>query len=153
MARLEDIPEPTRTAVQTVPCPNFDTQPSAGGPALAQRRVAIVSSAALFQRGEAPFHFGSTEFRRLPATLPTGDILLSHVSINFDRAGFQRDINVVYPIDRLRELAAEGVIGGVAETHYSILGSTDPAGMEDTADQVAGQLRQEHIDAVLLSPV
>jgi D-proline reductase (dithiol) PrdB len=78
---------------------------------------------------------------------------MSHVSINFDRTGFQRDLNVVYPIDRLRELAAEGVIGGVAATHYTVMGSTDPAGMIEAADQIAGQLRQERIDAVLLSPV
>ena len=58
--------------------------------------------------------------------LPAADILISHVSINFDRTGFQRDLNVVYPIDRLRELVAEGVIGGVAETHFTVMGSTDP---------------------------
>jgi D-proline reductase (dithiol) PrdB len=153
MARLEDIPQPTRDAVLAVPCPNFDTRPFVLGPPLAHRRVAIVSSAALIQRGDQPFPFGSAECRFLPASVPTGDILISHVSINFDRTGFQRDVNVVYPIDRLRELAAEGVIGGVAETHFTVMGSTDPAGMMEAADQIAGQLRQERIDAVLLSPV
>ena len=98
--------------------PAFDTQPFVVGPPLAQRRVAIVSSAALIRRGDKPFPFGSAECRFLPASMPASDILMSHVSINFDRAGFQRDLNVVYPIDRLRELAAEGVIGGVAETHF-----------------------------------
>ncbi len=78
---------------------------------------------------------------------------MSHVSINFDRAGFQRDLNVVYPVDRVRELAAEGVIGGVAETNFTVMGSTDPAGMTEFAGQIAGQLRQERIDSVLLSPV
>jgi D-proline reductase (dithiol) PrdB len=78
---------------------------------------------------------------------------MSHVSINFDRAGFQRDLNVVYPVDRLRELVAEGVIRGMAETNLTVMGSTDPAGMTETADQIAGQLRQERIDSVLLSPV
>jgi D-proline reductase (dithiol) PrdB len=91
--------------------------------------------------------------RFLPATLPTDDILVSHVSINFDRSGFQRDANTVYPLGRLRELAADGVIGGVAETHYTVMGSTDPATMQDAADQISGQLRQERTDAVLLSPV
>lgn len=153
MARLEDIPQPTRDAVVAAPCPAFDSQPFNGGPALAQRRVAIVSSAALIRRGEKPFHFGSAECRFLPASIPASELLTSHVSINFDRAGFQRDLNVVYPIDRLRELAAEGVIGGVAETHFTVMGSTDPVGMVATADQIAGQLRQERIDSVLLSPV
>jgi D-proline reductase (dithiol) PrdB len=106
MARPEDIPEPTRTAVTTVPCPSFGTTPFVEGPPLAQRRIAIITSAALIKRGELPFHFGSTEYRTVPADRHGSDILMSHVSINFDRSGFQRDINTVYPIDRLRELAA-----------------------------------------------
>jgi D-proline reductase (dithiol) PrdB len=153
MARIDDIPQPTRDSVLAVPCPNFDTHPFVLGPPLAQRRVAIVSSAALIRRSDKPFPFGSAECRFLPTSLPTADILISHVSINFDRTGYQRDLNVVYPIDRLRELAADGVIGGVADTHYTVMGSTDPAGMTEAADQIAGQLRQERIDAVLLIPV
>jgi D-proline reductase (dithiol) PrdB len=153
MARIDDIPQPTRDAALAVPCPSFDTEPFVGGPPLAQRRVAIVSSAALIRRGDKPFPFGSAECRFLPASVPTSEILISHVSINFDRTGFQRDPNVVYPIDRLRELAAEGAIGGVADTHFTVMGSTDPSGMTQAADQIAGQLRQERIDAVLLTPV
>jgi D-proline reductase (dithiol) PrdB len=153
MARLEDIPQPTRDVVVAAPCPAFDSQPFNSGPPLAQRRVAIVSSAALIRRGDKPFHFGSAECRFLPASIPAGELLISHVSINFDRAGFQRDLNVVYPIDRLRELAADGVIGGMAETNFTVMGATDPVGMTATADQIAGQLGQERIDSVLLSPV
>ena len=153
MARLEDIPEPTRTAVANLPCPTFDTTPVVSGPALVERRVAIVSSAALIHRGEKPFPFGSGEYRAVPSSWDSNEILMSHVSINFDRSGFQRDINTVYPIDRLRELAADGVIRGVADTNYTIMGSSDPDGMADSADQIAGQLRQERIDSILLSPV
>jgi D-proline reductase (dithiol) PrdB len=82
MARLEDIPQPSRDTVVAAPCPTFETQPFVGGPPLAQRRVAIVSSAALIRRGDKPFPFGSAECRFLPAALPAGDILTSHVSIN-----------------------------------------------------------------------
>ena len=153
MARLEDIPQPTRDAVVAAPCPSFDTHPFVAGPPLAQRRIAIISSAALIRRGDKPFPFGSAECRFLPASLPAADILMSHVSINFDRSGFQRDLNVVYPIDRLRDLARDGVIGGIAETNFTVMGSTDPVGMAATADQIAGQLRQERIDSLLLSPV
>lgn len=153
MAHLNDIPEPTRTAVATIPCPVFETTPFVTGPPLAQRRVAIVSSAALVRHGEPPFPFGSTEARFLPASLPASDILMSHVSINFDRSGFQRDVNVAYPLERLQALAADGTIGGVAETHYTVMGSSDPVGMAAAADQIVGQLKQEKIDAVLLTPV
>jgi D-proline reductase (dithiol) PrdB len=153
MARLEDIPEPTRTAVANLPCPTFDTTPFVSGPPLSKRRAAIVSSAALIHRGDRPFPFGSGEYRVVPGTWNNNDILVSHVSINFDRAGYQRDINVVYPIDRLREFAAEGVIGSVASTHYTVMGSTDPAAMVQSADSIAAALLADHCDAVVLAPV
>jgi D-proline reductase (dithiol) PrdB len=153
MARTDDFPQALRDVVQNLPCPAFDTTPFVSGPPLAQRRIAILSSAALIRRGEPPFPFGSGECRFIPADTPAGELLISHVSINFDRSGWQRDINVVFPIDRLRELAAAGEIGGVADTHYTVMGSTDPAAMEDAVNQIEGQLRQERIDSVLLSPV
>lgn len=153
MARVEDIPQPTRDAAVSIACPSFDTAPFVTGPALSRRKVAIVSSAALIPRGAQPFPIGSAEARFLPASIPPSDLLISHVSINFDRTGFQRDVNVVYPLDRLHEMAADGVIGGVADTHYTVMGSTDPVGMTEAADRIAAQMRLEGADTVLLSPV
>jgi D-proline reductase (dithiol) PrdB len=153
MARLEDIPEPTRTAVEALPCPSFETEPFVAGPALSQRRVAIISSAALIQRGDKPFAIGSSEYRELPGPEQAGDILMSHVSINFDRTGFQRDLNIVYPIHRLQELASEGLIGSVAEKHFTVMGSSDPMTMVETANQIAAALHADKVDAVLLAPV
>ncbi len=153
MARVDDIPEPTRSAILALDVPAAESQPFVDGSPLSERRVAIVTSAALHRRGDAPFSAGSAEFRVLPAALPTRDLVMSHVSINFDRTGWSRDANVVYPIDRLRELAAEGVIGAVADTHYSVMGSTDPRAMVATADAMAKAMHAEGVDAVLLCPV
>ena len=96
---------------------------------------------------------GAHEFRELPASLPAGDIVMTHVSVNYDRTGVQRDINTVYPIDRLRELAQEGVIGSVADTHFAVMGANDPKQWDALADQLADRLRQDRVDAVLFSPV
>ena len=153
MARLDDIPEPTRTTVANLPCPTFETAPFVSGPKLSERRVAIVSSAALILRGDAPFPVGSGEYRAVPASWNSADILMSHVSINFDRAGFQRDINVVLPVDRLRELVAEGRIGSVAATHFTVMGSTDPAAMAEAADGMAASMKADKVNAVILTPV
>jgi D-proline reductase (dithiol) PrdB len=153
MARIDDIPEPTRTAVLDLPITPVGAPAFAVGPPLAGRRVALVSSAALYRRGEAPFLPGSGEVRVLPADLAPGEILMSHVSINFDRSGWQRDYNVAYPIDRLRELASEGGIGAVAATHYSVMGSTDPQAMTASADAMAARMRAEGVDATVLCPV
>ena len=153
MARLEDIPEPTRTAVANIPCPVYETTPYVAGPPLSKRRVAIVSSAALIQRGDTPFPFGSGECRPLQRSWNSDDILISHVSINFDRAGYQRDINAVYPIERLKHLAIDGLIGSVANTHYTVMGSSDPAAMVEAADFIAAAFKADHVDAVVLAPV
>jgi D-proline reductase (dithiol) PrdB len=153
MARLEDIPEPTRSIVAALPCPAFDTTPFVSGRPLSQRRVALVSSAALIRRGEQPFPVGSGEAREVHANWPAAEILVSHVSINFDRAGFQRDQGVVFPIEALRQLAADGTIGAVADTHFSVMGSTDPAAMADAADHMAERFHSDGVDAVVLAPV
>ena len=153
MARIEDIAQATREAVLALECTSSPNRPFVAGPPLSERRVSIVSSAALFQRGEAPFMPGSAEYRELPAQLAASDILMSHVSINYDRTGWQRDINTVYPVDRLRELAAEGVIGSAAASHFSVMGSTDPKVMAETADSISARMKKDRIDAVLFSPV
>lgn len=153
MARMEEIPEPTRSHIAALECPPPEGRPWVAGPPLAQRKVAMVTSAALHARSEAPFMPGSAEYRALPATLAPSDIVMSHVSINFDRSGFQRDLNTIYPIERLRALAAAGVIGGVAETHYSVMGSTDPATMEETAHAIVAGMRRERVEAALFLPV
>jgi D-proline reductase (dithiol) PrdB len=78
---------------------------------------------------------------------------MSHISINYDRTGFQEDWNVVFPLDRLNEMAADGEIGSVAQSHYSFMGATDPVQMEGYAREVAGRLKRDKVDAVVLSPV
>ncbi|HEY2538035.1 MAG TPA: glycine/sarcosine/betaine reductase selenoprotein B family protein, partial [Stellaceae bacterium] len=93
------------------------------------------------------------DFRAIPSTTRPDQLLMSHISINYDRTGFQEDWNVVFPLDRLNEMAADGEIGSIAATHYSFMGATDPVQMEDYAREVAGRLRQDQVDAVILSPV
>lgn len=153
MARLEDIPQPTRDAVATLVIAEPDAAPWVRPRPLAESRIAILTSAALHRRSEMPFAAGTAEFRELPSTLAPADMLMTHISINFDRVGFQRDVNVAYPVDRLNELASDGTIGSVANTNYSVMGSTDPATMAVTADSIVGRLKQEGVDAVLLCPV
>ncbi|MBV9828973.1 MAG: selenoprotein B glycine/betaine/sarcosine/D-proline reductase [Alphaproteobacteria bacterium] len=134
-------------------CPDFTTRPWVKGRPLAQRRVAIVSSAGLVVRGEEPFRGRDPDYRAIPATTRAEDLLCSHISINFDRTGFQEDWNVVFPIDRLRELAEDGTIGSIADWHYSFMGATDPIQMEPHARELAGRLKQDKVNAVILAPV
>jgi D-proline reductase (dithiol) PrdB len=153
MTRLSDLPPAQAKRLAKLECPQFETRPWVEGPPLSQRRVAIVSSAGLVVRGETPFRGRDPDFRAIPAETAADRLLISHISINFDRTGFQEDWNVVFPLDRLNELAADGAIGSVAATHYSFMGATDPVAMEPYAREVAGRLKQDSVDAVILSPV
>ncbi len=153
MVRMTDLPPATQTSMANLECPAFATTPFVSGPPLAKRRVAVVTSAGLLRRGERPFVSGDTDYRAIPVETPADQILMSHVSVNFDRTAFVRDINVVFPIERLRAMAAAGSIGSVAATHYSFMGASDPRGMEANARAVAGRLKSDNVDAVLLTPV
>ena len=119
MTRLTDLQPAQAKRLAELECPDFTTKPWVSGPPLSQRRVAIVSSAGLVVRGENPFRGRDADYRVIPSDTKPEDLLISHISINFDRTGFQEDWNVVFPLDRLRELAAVSAIGGVASTHYS----------------------------------
>ncbi len=152
MARMEDMDETLREHLEHLEIPEFPDTPLAKGPPLSERRVAIVTTAGLQRPGDRPFGFGAADYRVIPSDA-AGSVQISHLSTNFDRTGFQQDTNVVFPLDRLNELAAEGVIGSVAEFHYSFMGASDPLTMKDAADQIAGLLKQDAVDAVLLTPV
>ncbi len=78
---------------------------------------------------------------------------MSHVSTNFDRSGFVQDLNVVLPIDRLKEKAVNGEIGSVARYHYSFMGASPPQAMQGAAQQLAKNLRDDEVDGLILVPV
>jgi D-proline reductase (dithiol) PrdB len=160
MARLDQVHPALRAALLAMPCPTFDTQPWVPGPALPQRRVALISTAGLHRREDRPFAVTAGharamagDYRVIPHDIAANDPVMSHVSTNFDRTGFQQDWNVVFPLDRLRELAQDGVIGSVAALHYSFMGATEPGQMEAAAHTLVRLLTQDHVNAVCLVPV
>ena len=133
--------------------PDFGSTPFVAGPALGKRRVAIVTTSGLHARGDRPFDIGAADYRVIPGETPASQLIMSHVSVNFDRSGFQEDHNVVFPIDRLRELAADGVIGSISDFHYSFMGAAPIRALEAKARELAALLKKDRVDAVLLTPV
>ncbi len=153
MVRLSDYEPEERQHLRDLPCPTFASTPFIRPPKLHQARIAIVSTAGLQRRGDAPFGIGDGGYRIIPAAAGTDELVMSHISTNFDRTGFQMDSNMVLPLDRLRELADAGTIGSVADYHYSFMGATDPGRMETSARAVARLLKGDAVDAVVLVPV
>ncbi len=153
MARLNQMPEPMRTHIADLPCPQFDKTPWAAGTALGEQRVAILSTAGLHKRSDRPFQGLEGDYRIIPGSTMANELVMTHVSTNFDRTGFQRDWNVVFPLDRLRELADEGIIRSVADYHYSFMGAADPSLMASHAENLAQLLKGDGVNAALLVPV
>jgi D-proline reductase (dithiol) PrdB len=155
MPRLDRLPEANRKTLLNAPVQVNEGTPFAR-PAkpLTSCRVAIVTTAGLHRRGDRPFGPGEHTYRVIPVDTPDADIVQSHTSIGFDRTPLMRDLNITYPIDRLRELAARGTLGPLAPNGYAFMGAlrelTKVAG--ETGPEVAGRLRADGADVALLTP-
>ncbi|MEX2625471.1 MAG: glycine/sarcosine/betaine reductase selenoprotein B family protein [Ilumatobacteraceae bacterium] len=123
-------------------------------PPLHEARVAIVTTAGLRPDGSGVWSDGQG-FVALDGA--TRDLTLAHASANFDRAGVAADLDVVYPVDRLAEAAAEGRIGSVASRHVAFMGAqldhTLTTLRLDTGPAAAKLLIDDGVDVVLLTPV
>eukprot|EP01041_Mallomonas_annulata_P031846 gene31846-biopygen24252 len=138
----------------TLPGPVFDDPAWVTPPPLSRSTVAIVTSAALYAAGDEAFGAADTGFRLIDRD--RRDLVLGHWSPNFDRAGVAVDLNVVYPIDRLEELAAAGTIGAVAPRHVSFAGNQpdDVSTIRlDSGPAAAAALKADGVDVVILTPV
>ena len=156
MVRLADLSDSDRdNMLKKIPTlPNFAGRPWVKGVPLKRRRVAVVTTAGLHTRGDRPFGSGAMDYRVIPGNTQANDLVMSHMSVNFDRVGFQQDWNVAFPLDRLRELARDGAIGSVANYHYSFMGAVSPVtNYEAKAKELAQHLHADKVDAVLLTPV
>lgn len=157
MVRLADLPDWERQHLldKLNDLPAFDTRAWVQSPPLAKARIALITTAGLHRASDEAFSIGadSSGYRVIPTDTPAGDLVMSHLSVNFDRTGFQQDVNVVFPIDRLKALAAEHVIGSVADYHYAFMGAANIRDLKPKAEEISGLLKQDKVDAVLLTPV
>ena len=103
MVRLTDLHPNDRANFVNKRLPRFDPPAYVPAGPLPQSRIALVTTAGLHVRGDRVFDMASTEYRAIPRETAAADIVMSHTSVNFDRAGFAEDVNVVFPIDRFRE--------------------------------------------------
>lgn len=152
--RLVDLPPVDQAHLLGKDCAPLPGEPFVLGPPLAQRRVAIVTTAGVHPSVQPNFDLRDTGYRVIPGDIDGRDLAMSHSSVNFDRSGFQQDINVVFPLDRLRELADAGEIGSVAAFHYALNGAGwEPHEIEPTAAELATMLAADKVDAAVLAPV
>ncbi len=132
---------------------------------LSECTFGLVTSGGIYHRGhQPPFDiererqepiWGDPTFRAIPADIAPEEVAVSHLHIN--PVDVEADFNILLPIQRFKELAAEGVIGGLAETAYSFMGyqgfpPNTQAWETRHGPQVAAMLKEEGVNCVLLTP-
>lgn len=160
MASLADLRLSYRLFMKAYPYRTVDWRPGAAlKRPLAEARIAVVTTAG-FSLPEQPLfdhsiRGGDCSYRVIPQGVPLCSLQISHTSDAFDIAGITRDRNLALPLDRLRSLSEERVIGSLAPRHFSFMGSIAAPGrlVARTAPEVARMLAEDRVDAVLLTPV
>ena len=121
-------------------------------------KFAIVTTAGVHHRNQPPFDMedsnGDPSFRILDAETIEGDYTITHDY--YDHKDAEKDLNVVFPLARLKEMRDAGCIGAVAGKHLSFMGHIDGPHvqtlMNETAPKAADLLKKDGVDAVLLTP-
>lgn len=125
---------------------------------LAKMTVALITTAGVHLKTDQPFDMinksGDGSFRVVHSGAPIGDLLITHDY--YDHSDADRDVNIVFPLERLRELAANGVVGAAAKRHYGFMGHIENDQIEklvrQSSPQVARLLKEDGVDAVLITP-
>jgi D-proline reductase (dithiol) PrdB len=125
---------------------------------LSESVVALLTTAGVHLKSQEPFDMddpdGDPSFRAIPFDVQRGDLTITHKY--YDHSSADRDINVVLPLDRLRELLAAKRIGGIGPFAYGFMGHIDGPHlstlMAATAPAVARLLKRDGADAAVLTP-
>jgi D-proline reductase (dithiol) PrdB len=113
---------------------------------------ALVTTAGVHLRAQEPYDLaGDNSWRVLPGDVRASDLMVTHA--HYDHRHADQDINVDFPIDRLRELAAAGEIAGVADKHLGFMGYSQRLRdlYERAAPEMAREIERSRADAVLLT--
>jgi len=113
---------------------------------------ALVSTAGVHLRDQELFDVqGDNSWRLLPGDVQASQLMVTHD--HYDHRDADEDINCIFPIDRLRELATAGIIGGVSDKHLGFMGYTQNFRdlYERVAPEMAKIIERSKADAVLLT--
>ena len=121
---------------------------------LSELRVGMVASGGIYAAGQTAFTYkDDVTYRAIPADVPTAELRATHFA--YDLTDARRDINVVFPIDALRAIAADGEIGELAPHLFTCMGGiySQRRVLEELGPALVERCRRDHIQAVLLVPV
>jgi D-proline reductase (dithiol) PrdB len=121
---------------------------------LGESRVALVASGGVYARGQVAFHHrDDTSLRVIAADTPSSELRVTHFA--YDMTDARSDPSVVFPLETLRGLSDDGLIGAVSDNAYSLMGGIYSARKvsELVAPAIAERLLRDEVDLALFVPV
>ena len=147
---------------KTIPWTEFTT-------GLADCKLALISDAGVFVKGQKPFsvvggvlpeplleqkfkEVGDWSYRLIPRDVAAHELRVAHSHL--DSLRVERDINCVFPIERVRELADETYVAEPATDHFSLMGHIPEFQRlyDKTIPEIIERLKGDNVSAVLLTP-
>jgi len=119
---------------------------------LKDMKIAFATAAGVHLKSDERFNLaGDFSYRIVPGDCKTSDLMVSHGG--YDNGDVNKDINCMFPLDRLRELKEEGFIKEIAETHVGFMGGggNQEKFKNETGPAIAKILKDEGVDAVVLT--
>jgi D-proline reductase (dithiol) PrdB len=115
-------------------------------------RIALMTSGGLHLKDQEPFVLSNdSTYREIPRMTTQDDIRVAHRG--YDISGPLEDMNCLLPLRRFEELESEEAVGSLAPTNYSFNGSVpDWTFLQEWPREAAKKMRQEDVDAILLTP-
>jgi D-proline reductase (dithiol) PrdB len=118
---------------------------------ISESTVVLITTGGVHLRTDRPFNMNSdSSFRVIPKNAEPSDLAISHQA--YDRTDALRDINLVFPIERLRELEEERVIGRLTDDHYGFGLMAVAKRLVPSMREVARRIRDAGADLALLAP-
>ncbi len=120
--------------------------------------VAILTTGGIHLPDQTPFDMqnpdGDASYRMVPGDVDTSKLVITHKY--YDHSDADTDPNVIFPLDRFRDLVDQGVVGGIGPRNFGFMGhiDADQVGIlnQQTAPEVAAKLSEDGVDFAFLTP-
>ena len=126
--------------------------------AIKKSKLALITTGGVHLKSQPQFDMldsdGDPTFREIPSNTPPQDLMITHNY--YDHSGADKDINIIFPIERVQELKNDGDIGNVNYRHFSFMGHIRGKHIDtlinDMAPTVASMLKKDSMDIAILTP-
>lgn len=117
---------------------------------LSECKIAFITAGGIHQKSQKPFNTaGDYSYREIPSDISTSELMVTHGG--FDNSDINKDVNAMFPLDRLRELVKEGFIGSLADVMYGFMGGGGNVDkfLSETGPTIAKSLKEQGVDIVV----